>query len=403
MVVQKALHDYSNVSSRSCRSNGTRKKHILLPSSKFNNNNSNKSKLLISYKSLIIVILLTALLHTHISSNLLLKSSKNTIGINNEIAGVDATTTTATTNSMGLLNPTMRKQQQRIRKQQVKEQQQQQQLLLTTANALDTTNSKMARAAVDGNSTLSSQALRLSTPYEPYRKWAYVYLIGGVHPKKPYYRGYLYNILVSKYILEINNSTADVIVIVQMSSEAKHLNRLPEADAKLLRAMDIKIQYLPRPDPLEDDFYHLQLSKFQILSLTNYSRAFFLDADVMPFCNTDYIFELSEPDIVKLQQERQQAQVSQSSSTTHKPILKENVILAWKANPAAGSYFMLKPGPKEMEELNMVIERHEMEARELPYPYFDEKRGWGHEIKPPGKGEKSRLTNSSKGNNQSYE
>ena len=335
--------------------------------SKKNKINTSNAKLLISYKTLLIIILLTVLLHTHISSNVLLSKSLDSDNMNdhNDI------------NGLGLPDRSKRKQQQQQR---IRQSQQEQQTRTTTTTATKddergSNQQVISTPASPQSPSLSSQSSQSSSrppppPHsdeQPYRKWAYVYLMGGVHPKKPYYRGYLYNILVSKYILEMHNSTADVVVMVQMSSEAKHLNRLPEMDAKLLREMNIHIHYLPKPPILEDDFYHLQLSKFQILGLTNYSRAFFLDADVMPFCNTDYMFELSEPPTVG----------------TQPPLLKENVILAWKGNPAAGSYFMLKPGIHELDELNMVIARHEEEARQLPYPYFDKVRGWGHEIKPP--------------------
>ena len=331
-------------------------------SNKKKNTPSNNAKFLISYKSLLIIILLTVLLHTHISSNVVLLNSLD--------GNSDSNNGHNQHNRLGLPD---RSKQKRKQRQPIQQRQRDTTTITTSEEAFGSKQQAIGTPASPQSPSLAqSSSQSLPPPYErPYRKWAYVYLMGGVHPKKPYYRGYLYNILVSKYILEIHNSTADVVVMVQMSSEAKHLNRLPEMDAKLLREMNIHIHYLPKPPILEDDFYHLQLSKFQILGLTNYSRAFFLDADVMPFCNTDYMFELSEPSQLV------------GTSPTQKPLLKENVILAWKGNPAAGSYFMLKPGVEELNELNMVIARHEEEARQLPYPYFDKVRGWGHEIKPP--------------------
>jgi alpha-N-acetylglucosamine transferase len=224
-----------------------------------------------------------------------------------------------------------------------------------------------------------------SSVSQPYRKWAYVYLMGGCNADHPYYRGYLYNILVSAYILQDAGTKADIVVMVQMSSKVVDPTpaRLPLEDTQLLDAMGIVIVYLPQPTPEQESFYHLQLAKFHVLRLTQYSRVFFLDADVMPFCNVDYMFELSEPKH-SMDQEGEEKEEGNSQSLPTSVHLKENVIMAYKTVPAAGSYFILKPGPKEYEEINAIIQRREEEAPTLPYPHFDDVRGWGHVITPPG-------------------
>ena len=80
------------------------------------------------------------------------------------------------------------------------------------------------------------------------------------------------------------------------------------------------------------------LDKFQILDLTEYSRVIFLDSDVIPLCNMDYIFELSEG-----------GRVGNGNMT-----LKENLVVAWKHEPSQGGLFMLRPCIGKLAELQEV-------------------------------------------------
>lgn len=40
-------------------------------------------------------------------------------------------------------------------------------------------------------------------------------------------------------------------------------------------------------------FNQVQMLEFHVLHLTDYKRVLYLDSDIMPICNLDYIFELS--------------------------------------------------------------------------------------------------------------
>jgi hypothetical protein len=44
---------------------------------------------------------------------------------------------------------------------------------------------------------------------------------------------------------------------------------------------------------------------------------------------------------------------------------------------------MLSPKPGELEKLQAIVARQQETAKELPYPHFDERRGWGHTIRKP--------------------
>jgi hypothetical protein len=95
--------------------------------------------------------------------------------------------------------------------------------------------------------------------------------------------------------------------------------------------------------------------------LVEYRRVLFLDGDVIPTRNLDFLFELSDGE---------------------NAILKENLVVAGKLEPANAGFFMVAPKKGALEEINSIIQEQEVKARSLPYPYFDPVEGWGHVIQP---------------------
>jgi hypothetical protein len=184
--------------------------------------------------------------------------------------------------------------------------------------------------------------------------FAYAFLMAGCG-ESGLYRGYIYNILVAAYILQESGSTADVIVMVRMHATS-NLTELPDRDASLLTKMGVQIRYLPL-DSL-DSFYSAMLAKFFILDYTEYERILFMDSDVIPLCNLDYLYHLSMEGSIR-----------------------ENVVLAWLHEPAAGGFFMLKPGRKE--ELDSIVRANRRYLKSRPGVRFDPVVGWGHIIQPP--------------------
>ena len=87
------------------------------------------------------------------------------------------------------------------------------------------------------------------------------------------------------------------------------------------------------------------MEKFRILKLTEYSRVMYLDYDVMPTCNLDYMFELSDP-------------LPESTKSFR---LKENVILAYRSEPSSGGLFLVKPNSTDYDDIQRII--HEKETR----------------------------------------
>ena len=201
-------------------------------------------------------------------------------------------------------------------------------------------------------------------------KYAYAFLVSGCSEKTPSYRGFLYNIVVATQRLrDLGSTIADFVVFIQMSSSTE-ARRLPPDEERLLRDdMGIDVVYLPKMrSSVHECFYAVVKEKFRILQLTQYERVLFLDADMMPVCNLDYMFALSDHG---------------SYNGTKGPKLQESVIMAAQNEACNAGFFMLKPSMKDWDLLQQHIRAKEEKALELPYPWWDINEGWGHVITPP--------------------
>jgi hypothetical protein len=210
--------------------------------------------------------------------------------------------------------------------------------------------------------------------------YAYAFVICGVWPEQPSYRGYLFNILVSTKILRQEGSTADVVVLVQMDYRAgaggDEAASLPLVDLKWLERMGIHVQYIPPSN--KQNFYNCMLEKFRILTLLSYKRVLFLDGDIMPLTNLDYLFHFSE----------------ENNDSNDAPKLMQNLVVAGhQSDPATGGFFMLTPKKGDFEELLNIVHRRESRAKRQQQSVgyksqeiqFNEMEGWGHVITPPDK------------------
>jgi alpha-N-acetylglucosamine transferase len=193
------------------------------------------------------------------------------------------------------------------------------------------------------------------------RRFAYAYLIASCNPDHPQgYRGLLYGILVNAQILQNWGSTADIVLMVQMAHDSR-LDTLPDEDVLKLKAYSrIVIRYLPKPR-IAPTFYEVQFEKFRILDLFQYRRVLFMDADVMPLCNLDYLFNLSDAGF-----------------------FKENMVVAGNNEPANGGFMMLRPGIGEYRHLRSIVETRDANILASSADLsFDPVLGWGHIIQPP--------------------
>jgi hypothetical protein len=230
----------------------------------------------------------------------------------------------------------------------------------SSSTAVTTTNT--TTSAIEANTTTTRR-----TPPPPPAKnsshYAYAFIIGGCNPEEPRYRGFVYNVAVVARILREEGSTADVVAFFQMSV-GSDATALPDEDASLLEALGVRVLYLPKSEL--ESFYETVLNKFCILGLTEYRRVLLLDGDVMPVANLDYLFALSDSG----------------------GVLKENVVVSGPWEPANGGFFMLAPGPNELDTINDIIRKREENAMThvengLEGHKFDVVKGWGHRIEPP--------------------
>ncbi|KAL3915302.1 MAG: hypothetical protein SGILL_005719 [Bacillariaceae sp.] len=217
--------------------------------------------------------------------------------------------------------------------------------------------------------TAIRQPIKSAAATNTNNKYAYAFLVSGCSEATPSYRGFLYNIVVATQRLRDMGSTkADFVVFIQMSSSTK-AQTLPADEERLLQDdMNIHIQYLPKMrSSVHECFYAVVKEKFRILQLTQYKRVLFMDGDMMPLCNLDYMFELSDSE----------------NNDAFETRLKENVIFAEQREAANAGMFMLTPNTEDWELLQKEIRRKEEKSLTLEYPYWDEVEGWGAVITPP--------------------
>ena len=72
-----------------------------------------------------------------------------------------------------------------------------------------------------------------------------------------------------------------------------------------------------------ENFHQIIMQKLVVVDLNEYQRAILLDTDVMPFCNLDYVFHLSDGP---------------------RPILKKNLIIALSGSPGTRKSYSVGSG-----------------------------------------------------------
>ena len=240
-------------------------------------------------------------------------------------------------------------------------------------NGLSTTLPIPAKIDSASRNTISP-ALNSTNNTTTKTRFAYAVVVGGCDPDKPSYRGFFYNTLVAASILrQLGSTSADIILVVQMSYHSAH-EALPPTEQAALQALGVQVRYIPK-SPWES-FYNTVLHKFQILSWTEYDRVLLMDADVMPLANLDYLMELSL-----------------SNSSSNEVLLRENVVVAGLHEPANGGFFILQPGEGRWEELQEIVRQQEQNHSNNPNQpnnntnssnySWDPVQGWGHAMVPP--------------------
>jgi lipopolysaccharide biosynthesis glycosyltransferase len=189
---------------------------------------------------------------------------------------------------------------------------------------------------------------------------AYAFLVAGCNPDEPSYQGFLYNVFLAIYTLWRSGSNAEFVVMIQMGAKTNY-TELPKEHLKLFSKLSntvVHFRYLRKPKV--DSFYYAMLSKFAVLTLTSYNRVLFMDADILPLCNLDYLFDYSD-----------------------RGILKDNAVIATATEPSNGGFFMLRPEVGDYEHIMSIVKRQHDQASKNGWHSFDYTLGWGHAIQPP--------------------
>ena len=213
----------------------------------------------------------------------------------------------------------------------------------------------VAQQRVCDSSTLLVRRPQENVTQTPGR-FAYAFIISGCTDTSCL--GYVLNAVVAAYVFRNSNSAADMLLMVRMATNhnATHLSQEQES---WLHKAGVKLRYLKKVR--RDSFGTAQLEKFRVLQLhEDYDRVFFLDADIIPLCNIDYMFQESyRPD----------------------GILSDYVAMSGSVAPMTGSSFLVTPKEGEFQRVIDIVRR--ARERSSSRTGFDRKVGWGHEMVSP--------------------
>lgn len=234
--------------------------------------------------------------------------------------------------------------------------------ILTSPNALLRTNHSELG---EWNPTTYSTFVSLSPPKS---RFAYVFMIWNCQPEPtiPGYRPYLANMMISAKLLhERFGSQSDVVAMIKLKYKSNYTRLRPE-DESMLQRYNIRIIYLPKTpggQGLNGTGISDMMNKFMVWNLTEYQRILYLDSDVMPLTNLDYLFHLSV-----------------------QGILCPTIVVAGYLQPANGGFVVLAPNTTDFDNLQHII--HNVMPRS--FRQFDPVHGFGHSITPPDRWETNR-------------
>jgi len=224
----------------------------------------------------------------------------------------------------------------------------------------------------------------------PNSSFAYVFMIWNINPSQPSkYRPYLANMMIAATLFTQFHSSNDVVLMIRIDDRSREI-RLGDDEERMLQGAGIRVLYLPiiRVNPA---YAHINnfMNKFYAWNLTEYDRILFLDSDIIPLANLDYIFRREFPTV---QHEGDsnitQPTQSQESKEHGKVLLKSTVVIAGYLQPANSGFFVLEPNREDCQRLEEIIYTRSPQG----YRNFNETLGWGHVIVSPDQWETNRRS-----------
>ena len=184
--------------------------------------------------------------------------------------------------------------------------------------------------------------------------YAYAWVLDGVREDEP---GFVWKILTSANSLRREGSEADFWLFAPLSSNST-LKDLPDEANRMFRALNVNIILLNKSR--KQSFTQLVYDKFLKLKIIDYKRVMFLDVNMMPMINLDYIFLLSDPDYLDAP-----------------TLLKPNLIMATRGEPCNTGMFMVEPSQRNFENYFNTVTRRLRTTKTFPCHYFDRNEGCG--------------------------
>lgn len=229
-------------------------------------------------------------------------------------------------------------------------------------------NNTNTRGAIQATASASALSKNIDNDPPVGSPYAYAFIVGSVHDTNIAYKGFLWNVLLAVQMLRRLGSTADFVVYWQLAPDAPPplMGNTTFDELRYLQALGVHTYQLDQPTT-RATFSDLMFDKFQVLKLTHYRRVLYLDADVLPIGNLDYLFHLSDPE-----------------HTSTPTLLQPYIMQATGREPANGGVFMVRPFPDAWSDLQSIIARQKEEGKRLPYPSFHKYRGWGHHFNQAG-------------------
>lgn len=296
-------------------------------------------------------------------------------------------------------------------------------------------------------------------------RFAYVFMLWRINPTKDTYRDhttrnstkgtdtnlndddyygyYVLNVVLACKLLKQHfESNADILLFLQYSYTSddenrtsggsndntdKNDNHLPKELEQLLskakELYQLQVRYLPNETLIQSQWNTMgtMFHKFYVYNLTDYDRIFYMDCDVLPLSNLDYLMELSYMgEAATKQQHHEEAaarngrgrrtdifeksisartdgeNIHNDSETTHDAeddnryddgdekqrggkskllfYLQPNVIISGVFQPSNGGFFIIKPNQTIYEDIQQRIQPYGKHLGDVLY--FDKHSGW---------------------------
>jgi alpha-N-acetylglucosamine transferase len=244
-------------------------------------------------------------------------------------------------------------------------------------------------ATTANETTQQSASIRSTSPSSSPN--AYVFMLWRCQPEQQQqqsappnnydfdsYRGYLVNVCIASILLRRHGSTADILLVVQLSAKnSTTQSTLNSDELDLLKRSGVSLRYLlPKEESssMSSSYnsFATMFHKFHIYSFVEYEKIFYLDSDILPLNNLDYMFDMMDGG--------DQSTTSAATSTSSTSTAVKAITIGGVFQPANGGFFLIRPNMTDYRQIRRMIEQRGATLGDKES--FDPVYGWGHKIVP---------------------